>query len=72
MPGYSEGYRDAWFVGYTPKLLAGVWVGYDDSRPIGGEGRRGAAPRCRCGATIMRQVEARVPTGGAFPGAAPR
>jgi membrane peptidoglycan carboxypeptidase len=37
MPGYSDGYRDAWFVGYTPKLLAGVWVGYDDSRPIGGK-----------------------------------
>ena len=35
MPGYSEGYRDAWFVGYTPKVLAGVWVGYDDSRPLG-------------------------------------
>ena len=35
MPGYSEGYRDAWFVGYTPKLLAGVWVGYDDSRSLG-------------------------------------
>ena len=34
MPGYSEGYRDAWFVGYTPKVLAGVWVGYDDSRPM--------------------------------------
>ena len=35
MPGYSEGYRDAWFVGYSPKLVAGVWIGYDDSRPIG-------------------------------------
>ena len=35
MPGFSEGYRDAWFVGYTPKLLAGVWVGYDNSQAIG-------------------------------------
>lgn len=37
MAGNSEGYRDSWFVGYTPKLMAGVWVGYDDSRPIGGK-----------------------------------
>jgi penicillin-binding protein 1A len=27
MTGYSEGYRDAWFVGYTPDLVAGIWVG---------------------------------------------
>ena len=48
MPGYSEGYRDAWFVGYTPKILAGVWVGYDDSRPIGAR-TWPCVPRCRCG-----------------------
>lgn len=35
MTGYSEGYRDAWFVGFTPSLAAGVWVGYDKPRPIG-------------------------------------
>jgi penicillin-binding protein 1A len=27
--------RDAWFVGFTPELVAGVWVGYDDLRPLG-------------------------------------
>jgi penicillin-binding protein 2 len=66
MPGYSEGYRDAWFVGYTPKLVAGVWVGYDDSRPIGGRdiAVRSAVPLW---GAIMQQVEARVPSGGAFP-----
>ncbi len=65
MPGYSEGYRDAWFVGYTPKLLAGVWVGYDDSRPIGGRDTavKSAVPLW---GEIMQQVEARLPTGGAF------
>jgi penicillin-binding protein 2 len=65
MPGYSEGYRDAWFVGYTPKLLAGVWVGYDDSRPIGGkdEAVRSAVPLW---GGVMQQVEARKWTGGAF------
>jgi penicillin-binding protein 2 len=65
MPGYSEGYRDAWFVGYTPKVLAGVWVGYDDSRPIGGKdvAVKSAVPLW---GDVMRQVEARLPTGGAF------
>jgi penicillin-binding protein 1A len=33
--GTTNNYRDAWFVGYTPSLLAGVWVGYDDHRSIG-------------------------------------
>lgn len=34
MTGYSAGYRDAWFVGYTPSLATGVWIGYDRSVPI--------------------------------------
>ena len=29
--GTSADYRDAWFVGFTPELVAGVWVGNDDS-----------------------------------------
>ena len=29
----NEG-TDAWFVGYTPELAAGVWIGYDKPRPI--------------------------------------
>jgi len=64
MPGYSDGYRDAWFVGYTPKLLAGVWVGYDDSRPLGKDvAVKSAVPLW---GAVMQQVEARLPTGGAF------
>src|SRR5204863_5429313 len=27
-------YKDAWFVGYTPHLATGVWVGYDQPRTI--------------------------------------
>lgn len=37
MSGYSEGYRDAWFVGFSPSVGAGVWVGYDRSTPLGGK-----------------------------------
>jgi penicillin-binding protein 1A len=33
--GTSTGFRDAWFVGFTPELLCIVWVGRDDFTPIG-------------------------------------
>jgi penicillin-binding protein 1A len=44
--GTTNDYRDAWFIGYTPNLVAGVWVGYDDHRPIGKRetGARAALP----------------------------
>jgi len=31
--GTSQDFRDAWFVGYTANLVAGVWLGNDDSSP---------------------------------------
>jgi penicillin-binding protein 1A len=31
--GTSQEFRDAWFVGYTSQLVAGVWLGNDDSSP---------------------------------------
>ncbi len=44
--GTSNDYRDAWFIGYTPNLVAGVWVGYDDQESIGPKetGARAALP----------------------------
>jgi 1A family penicillin-binding protein len=44
--GTTNDYRDAWFIGYTPSLVAGVWVGYDDQRSIGPRetGARAALP----------------------------
>ena len=33
--GTSTNYRDAWFYGFVPELLCGVWVGRDDFKPIG-------------------------------------
>jgi penicillin-binding protein 1A len=34
--GTSSSWRDAWFVGFTGALVTGVWVGYDDFRPMPG------------------------------------
>ncbi len=34
--GTSQGFRDAWFVGFAGGLVAGVWVGNDDGRPMRG------------------------------------
>ncbi|HEX4139416.1 MAG TPA: penicillin-binding transpeptidase domain-containing protein, partial [Candidatus Methylacidiphilales bacterium] len=66
MPGYSDGYRDAWFVGFTPQTLAGVWVGYDDSRAIGPKelAVKSAVPLW---GEVMRQIQAREQTGSSFP-----
>jgi penicillin-binding protein 1A len=36
--GTTNDYHDAWFVGFTPRLAAGVWVGYDQPRTIIGGG----------------------------------
>jgi membrane peptidoglycan carboxypeptidase len=32
--GTTNDFNDAWFVGFTPKMLAGVWVGFDQPRTI--------------------------------------
>jgi len=44
--GTTNDYRDAWFIGYTPTLVAGVWIGHDDQRSIGRKetGSRAALP----------------------------
>lgn len=44
--GTSNDFQDAWFVGYTPEMLVGVWVGYDEKRSLGDKetGGRAAAP----------------------------
>ncbi|MYL06114.1 MAG: penicillin-binding protein 1B, partial [Gemmatimonadales bacterium] len=42
--GTTNGSRDAWFVGYTPELAVGVWVGFDDGTSIGLSGSRAALP----------------------------
>ncbi len=42
--GTTNNFRDAWFIGYTPSLAVGVWVGFDDGKSIGLSGSRAALP----------------------------
>jgi len=42
--GTSNDLRDAWFVGYTPDLIAGVWVGVDSGAPLQLTGAQAALP----------------------------
>ena len=34
--GTTQGARDAWFIGFTADYVTGVWMGYDDNRPLTG------------------------------------
>ncbi len=42
--GSTNNLKDAWFVGYTPDLVAAVWVGDDQPAPLGGYGATLAGP----------------------------
>jgi penicillin-binding protein 1B len=42
--GTTNDYKDAWFVGYTPDLLAVVWVGFDNQSKLGLSGAQAALP----------------------------
>jgi penicillin-binding protein 1B len=42
--GTTNDLRDAWFAGFTPDLLAVVWVGLDDNQVIGLSGSQAALP----------------------------
>ena len=62
--GTTDETRDLWFVGFTPELVAVVWVGYDEPRPVGLASSAGALP-------IWRRFVEEV-TGGRVRGAFPR
>ncbi len=56
--------RDAWFVGYTPNLVVGVWVGMDDDTPLGPTGAQAALP---IWASVMQEAVRRIPPRGFTP-----
>jgi 1A family penicillin-binding protein len=44
--GTTDQFIDAWFIGYTPEFITGVWVGFDNETSLGGNetGSRAASP----------------------------
>lgn len=53
--GTTDAYRDAWFIGYTPQLITGVWVGHDTPK-AGGKGFTGSAAAAPIWERFMRQA----------------
>ncbi|MGC8796174.1 penicillin-binding protein 1A [Thermodesulfovibrio sp.] len=54
--GTSNDFKDAWFIGYTPQLVAGVWVGYDDMRKSLGAGEAGGRVSAPIWAQFMKEA----------------
>ncbi len=52
--GTTDDYRSAWFVGYTPDLIVGVFVGFDDNRSLG-SGEAGGVAALPIFIDFMRQ-----------------
>lgn len=58
--GTTDDYRDAWFIGYTPQIVTGVWVGHDRPRP-GGKSFTGGAVAAPIWERFMRKAAASRP-----------
>ena len=54
--GTTNGYADAWFIGFTPHLVAGVWVGMDDPSLSLWKNQSGAVAALPLWARFMREV----------------
>ncbi|RNC67742.1 MAG: PBP1A family penicillin-binding protein [Desulfuromonadales bacterium] len=59
--GTTNDMKDAWFIGFVPQLVAGVWVGYDQEKSLGagGSGGQAAAP---IWTEFMQRAVAGIPT----------
>lgn len=58
--GTATNYRDAWFFGFTPDVLCGVWVGRDDFKPMA-HGATGGQVALPIWLSFMRQALERTP-----------
>tara|TARA_Y100001968_G_C19402600_1_gene741851 strand:- start:1379 stop:1951 length:573 start_codon:yes stop_codon:yes gene_type:complete len=52
--GTTQGWSDAWFVGFTPQIAAGVWFGVDDYQVSLGKGQDGSKAALPSWARFMR------------------
>jgi penicillin-binding protein 1A len=53
--GTTDQFMDAWFIGYTPGLITGVWVGFDEERSLG-ENETGARAASPIWVTFMSKI----------------
>jgi membrane carboxypeptidase/penicillin-binding protein len=63
--GTTDDFKDAWFVGFSSELVAGVWVGFDQPAPIGSEGY-GARLALPIWSEFMRRTSRLLPPPRAF------
>jgi len=59
--GTTQDYTDAWFIGFTPQLTAGVWVGFDDKQISLGKKETGAKAALPIWLEFMQGALAGVP-----------
>jgi len=59
--GTTDDYTDAWFIGYTPELVAGVWIGYDLQQRILEHNAGGGRITAPAWTAFMRDVYDRRP-----------
>ncbi len=60
--GTSTDGKDVWFIGFTPSVVAGVWIGYDEPRPIADQATGG-----RLAAPVFRRLMTRLYAGRGAP-----
>lgn len=59
--GTSNDFTDAWFIGYTPDVLTGVWVGFDDQAKTLGQGQTGAEVAIPIWIPFMKEAVSKMP-----------
>lgn len=59
--GTTDDFKDAWFIGFTPRLAAGVWVGFDTPRNLG-HGEAGARAALPIWKSFMERAMKRIET----------
>jgi penicillin-binding protein 1A len=57
--GTTNGYTDAWFIGFSPEYTVGVWTGYDDPSRSLGSGATGADVPLPIWIDIFKELETR-------------
>jgi penicillin-binding protein 1A len=68
--GTTNDFTDAWFIGYTPSLTSGVWVGFDEKKSLG-KGETGAKAALPVFIQFMQSVYDNKPGEPFFPQGAP-